>query len=220
MVITEANKNPIHIIGSGNFYDAILADKGAYSIYGDLISHQLDNLTTSVVDLFSGIPKHSLVFLAFNETSLNYARLEQLYLPAKLAGHKMASLLHRSAYVPPDVKIGENVHIGAYSVVGNRCTLAANILVSSQVRVENDVHIGMHGFIGPGSSIGAKTKIGRHCVIGSNVHIGEDLAIGNHCIVSRPGTVLEDSLQDGVFWEPGYQTPAFMAGAGYSFSLN
>lgn len=221
MVITEKIKESVHIIGYGTLFDEIVADKAAYSISSELISHSVESIASltenSSASIFSKIPQKSLVFVALDEHALNYIRLEQLYMPAKLAGHKLISLIHSNAYVSPSAKIGENVHIGSHSIISSKCTLGANVLISSQVRLENSVQIGMHCFIGAGSSVSSQTKIGRHCVIGSNVHIGKDLEIGNHCIIDQPGTIWNKPLQDGAFLEPGFQTPALIAGIGYSF---
>ncbi|WP_019029889.1 UDP-3-O-(3-hydroxymyristoyl)glucosamine N-acyltransferase [Colwellia piezophila] len=87
---------------------------------------------------------------------------------------KVACGIHTSAVIADDVILGENVSIGANTVVEAGAQLADN------------VSIGAGCFIGQGAKIGASTKlwanitiyhrveIGHHCLIQANTVIGSD----------------------------------------------
>ena len=79
--------------------------------------------------------------------------------------------VNENAYVNSKAKIGNNVTIGAFSVI------------------EPGVIIGDHSNIGSHTVIGQKTIIGRNCNIFSNIHIYHGTNIGDNAII-HSGTVI------------------------------
>ena len=84
---------------------------------------------------------------------------------------KYMSGVSENAYVNSKAKIGNNVTIGAFSVI------------------EPGVIIGDHSNIGSHTVIGQKTIIGRNCNIFSNIHIYHGTNIGDNAII-HSGTVI------------------------------
>lgn len=98
------------------------------------------------------------------------------YVYAQIAGF-LFPLLRQSpgvsehAVVDENAKLGENVTVGAFSVV------------------EEDVHIGPRSFVGPGCTIGAGSIIGADCRLVSRVTICQRAKIGDRAIL-QPGVVI------------------------------
>ncbi|WP_082145266.1 hypothetical protein [Delftia tsuruhatensis] len=217
MVTKNQSSEPIHIIGCGTAFESIIADREGYGLPSHIYIHRLDGvacLSQKAKLIIEQVPPTSPLFLSADENALNYARLE-LYLPAKLRGHELITLIHKSACVAPDAKISENSWIAPKVTIASKCILAPNVFISTQARLDSHSSIGSHSWLGPGSSLGFKTKIGKHCVVGANTHLGTDIEIGNHCIVDKPG-IWNQPLANGTFVEAMYQSPATMIGHGYS----
>ena len=79
--------------------------------------------------------------------------------------------IHPTAVLGKDAKLGRNVALGAYVVVGERATIADNTIIY------------------PGCYIGHDTKIGRDALIYPNVSIRERIVIGERVII-HSGTVI------------------------------
>ncbi len=79
--------------------------------------------------------------------------------------------IHSTAILGENLKLGQAIHIGAYSVV------------------EDEVQVGKNTVILSGCFIGEKTKIGENCLIYPNVTIRENTILGNNVIV-HPGAVI------------------------------
>jgi len=73
--------------------------------------------------------------------------------------------IHKTAIVPASCKIGKDVAIGPFVVLGER------------------VSIGSGTVIRPHTFIGEETEVGSRCIIHSNVSIYHQVKIGNHVIL-------------------------------------
>lgn len=103
---------------------------------------------------------------------------------------KMQSEIHNTAIISDKAKIGENVYIGPYCVIGN-VSIGNNTTILSNVRIYDDVQIGNNCYIKEGSVIGGAgfgyeidedgnrfrfPQIGG-VIIGNNVEIGSNTCI-------------------------------------------
>ncbi len=107
------------------------------------------------------IVKHANPYLAFSQ-------VVKLFYPERKNYPKE---IHSTAVLGKNLKLGEAVHIGAYTVM------------------EDEVRIANGSSILSGCFIGEKTKIGENCLIYPNVTIRENTILGNNVIV-HPGAVI------------------------------
>ena len=68
-------------------------------------------------------------------------------------------MIHSTAVVSDRAKIGENVEIGAYSIIGDNVEIAGNVKVMSHVCIEGDTYIGEGTQIFPFAAIGFQNFI-------------------------------------------------------------
>lgn len=88
---------------------------------------------------------------------------------------KPAHSIAESAVISPDAKLGNNVSIGANSVI------------ESGVELGDDVIIGAGCFIGKNSKIGARTKLWANVAVYHNVQIGADCLIQSSAVIGSDG---------------------------------
>jgi UDP-N-acetylglucosamine acyltransferase len=93
------------------------------------------------------------------------------------------TFIHNSAIVSPQAEIGENCHIGAFSIIGDDVKLGKNIRLESHVVIEGDTSIGEQTHIFPFVSIGLAPQDLKYggeptkTIIGKNNHIREFVTI-------------------------------------------
>lgn len=103
---------------------------------------------------------------------------------------KIKPSIHSTAIIDPDAKLGSNISIGPYCVVG-KCTIGNNSVLNSNVKIYDDVVIGDNCIIKSGAVLGGEgfgferdengnkfrfPQIGQ-LVIGNNVEIGSNTCI-------------------------------------------
>lgn len=206
------------LIGCGVAYESIAADCTSYAPEADWHFRRAESVAAiagSVDILLQDLPAQANLFIAVDDDAINYARLE-LYLPARLRGYHLQTLVHPSARVASDARLADNVWVGPGASVGSQCKLGDNVLVSAGARLDPGVQIGSHGWVGVSASIGGGTVVGANCVVGTDVHLGSALHLGRHCVLTRPGAWMR-SMSDCTFFEPGFQQPTRMIGPGYSW---
>lgn len=97
-------------------------------------------------------------------------------------------MIHNSAIVDPKAQIGENVHIGPFSVVGPGVELADGTWIGPHVVITGDTMIGRDTKIYQFSSIGDAPQHVGYKQEKTRLEIGERNVIREYCTLNR-GTV-------------------------------
>ncbi len=87
---------------------------------------------------------------------------------------RVAHGISNQASIHPTAKIGKNVNIAPFAVIGEHCIVGDGATISSHVTIENHAAIGEHTYLHPQVVIGARCKVGAHCEIHSCTVIGSD----------------------------------------------
>ncbi|MCK3656886.1 UDP-3-O-(3-hydroxymyristoyl)glucosamine N-acyltransferase [Pasteurellaceae bacterium Macca] len=103
---------------------------------------------------------------------LAYALLAQYMDSTPKAAHN----IHPSAVIAEDVKLGNNVSIGA------------NAVIESGVELGDNVVIGAGCFIGKNSTLGAGTQLW------ANVSVYHNVKIGSHCLIQSSAVIGSDGF--------------------------
>lgn len=104
------------------------------------------------------------------EARLAFARLTALF----DRGPAWQKGIHPTAVVASDAKLGAEVSIGAYAVVGPRSRIGAGTVIMPQVTIGADVTIGAQGVLHTGVRVGDRTVIGDRVIVHANAVIGSD----------------------------------------------
>ncbi len=99
----------------------------------------------------------------------------------------MSTQIHPTAIVDPNAKLGEDVIIGPYSVVGGHVSLGDRVELKSHVVVEGRTTIGADCTIYPFASIGHAPQDLKYHGEPSELIIGHHNTIREHCTMN-PGT--------------------------------
>jgi UDP-N-acetylglucosamine acyltransferase len=120
-------------------------------------------------------------------------------------------MIHPTAIVSPEARIGRDCYVGPYSVVGDGVTLGDSVRVESHCVVEGITEIGDETHVFPFVSIGlasqdlkykgepSRTRIGRRCRLREfvTVHRGTEAggmltAIGDDCLIMAQAHIAHD----------------------------
>jgi|SRR6185503_11618711 len=109
--------------------------------------------------------------------------------------------IHPTAIIYPKVKIGHNVDIGPYAVIGKHgfgfdpeTGFSKRWVHAGTVIIEDEVEIGAHTCIDGGTI--AYTRIGKNTKIDNLVHVGHNANIGEHVLIVA-GSVIGGSVLIG-----------------------
>lgn len=130
----------------------------------------------------------------------SFASLLELYQQSK----PQKTGIHSTASIHENVKIGEKVYIGDYSVIEKNAMIGNNVKIYPQVYIGEDVRIGDNTVIYPGVKIYQGCRIGCNCVLHGGVVIGADgfgfapQSDNNYRKIPQIGIViLEDDVEIG-----------------------
>jgi len=94
--------------------------------------------------------------------------------------------IHPTAIVDRNAKIGHDVQIDAFSIIGPQVTIGDKTIVQSHVVIEGEVIIGHGNFIGHGAIIGAPPQdVSFSPERNTKVEIGNDNIIREYCTIHR-----------------------------------
>ena len=97
------------------------------------------------------------------------------------------SLVHPTAIIGDNVTIGEDVEVGAYSVVEGNVTIGDGTRLHSHVAIAGDTVIGKNNEVFPFASIGHRPQDQKYAGENSRLVIGDDCAIRENVTIN-PGT--------------------------------
>ncbi len=132
---------------------------------------QLSSTNASAVivspDAMEGCPVSALVM---DNPYMGYAMLANLLDSTP----KVSCGVHHSAVIAEDVSIGENVSVGANTVIESGVQLADNVSIGAGCFIGHGVKIGESTTLWANITIYHRVEIGHHCLIQANTVIGSD----------------------------------------------
>ena len=82
--------------------------------------------------------------------------------------------IHKLASIHENVKLGENIYIGDYSVIENNVVIGNNVKIYPQVFIGENAVIGDNTIVYPGVKIYESCRVGKNCVLHGGAIIGAD----------------------------------------------
>lgn len=82
--------------------------------------------------------------------------------------------VHPTAVVDPSVKLGEGVHIGAFTVIEKGTEIGAGAVIEAQVFIAEGCKVGAKTHIYPQVTLREGTVVGAECIIHCGVRLGGD----------------------------------------------
>lgn len=101
-------------------------------------------------------------------------------------------MIHPTAIIHPDAKLGENVSVGAFSIIDADVTIGDNCTIDPHVWVTGHTTLGTENFIGFGSHIGGDPQD-----VSFDKATRSGVKIGNHNTIREHVTIHRSTSEDG-----------------------
>jgi sugar O-acyltransferase (sialic acid O-acetyltransferase NeuD family) len=122
----------------------------------------------------------------------NFTRRGDIIEGLSVARARFATVVHSSAVISPDSRIGintllmPNVFVGPGAEIGNHCIILPNTVVS------HDSKVGDYSCVGSNVSLSGNSRVGRSCYIGSGAKIRGNISIGERVMIGLGANVISD----------------------------
>ncbi|HTX90995.1 MAG TPA: NeuD/PglB/VioB family sugar acetyltransferase [Anaerolineales bacterium] len=128
------------------------------------------------------------------------------------AGFAFPALVHPRATVEPSARVAEGVQVFANAYIGSEAVLGPKCMINTNAVVSHDCEIGEYTHVAPGALLAGHVHVGERSLIGMGVttaigvRIGAGVRIGNGAIVLAdvPDRMV---IQAGRFWVGKAETP-------------
>ena len=111
-------------------------------------------------------------------------------------GGVFVSVVHPSAYIGMNVRVGEGCIVCPGAVITNDSVLDNHVIVNVAASVNHDNRLGEGTTVGPGCRLAGRVTIGRRVFIGAGVTLIPDVALGDGVFVAA-GAVVTKSFESG-----------------------
>lgn len=151
-----------------------------YNLFSN-INPEFYSIITSKVNIDSTI-----------STGDNRAR-KAIYLKLKKSGANFTNVIHYTAIIENNTKLGDNVFVGARTYININSVIGDSVFINNGYIIEHDNIIKSHTHICPGVVTGGTVSIGNETLIGLGACVNDHIKIGNNCTIGS-GSVVIDSI--------------------------
>ena len=111
-------------------------------------------------------------------------------------GYKLINIIHPSAVISKNTKIGMGVFVGANATINNNSIIGNGALINTGVVIEHDNIIEDFVNISSNASTAGRVKIRRNAFLGVGVSVIPDIVIGENSIVGAGSVVIKNVERD------------------------
>lgn len=123
-------------------------------------------------------------------------RRNEYYAKLKKMGLPLMNIIHHSASIASDVKMGEGNVICRESTICTGASIGDNNIINTAAIIDHDTVIGSHVSINPGVNIAGKVTIDDFAYIGIGATIIHFLKIGKNATIGAGAVVINDIEPD------------------------
>jgi acetyltransferase EpsM len=109
---------------------------------------------------------------------------------------EFANVIHPSAEIAGDVKLGKGVFVAASATIICGTTIGDHVIVNTSASVDHDCSLGDFSFVAPGATLAGGVKVGHRSFIGTGASVIQYLDIGDDVVVGA-GSVVIRSIPSG-----------------------
>ena len=135
------------------------------------------------------------LFVAIGNNDVRKRQLEIL----KSSHASIATLIHPSAVVSDDVKIGVGTAIMAGSVINPGVRIGEGVIINTCSSVDHDCCIGDYVHIAVGAHLCGTVDVGKMCMIGAGATVVNNISICDRTIIGAGGVVVDTIKESGIY---------------------
>lgn len=143
-------------------------------------------------DFFAAAAAGDPAFVAIGNADARLSWIDRL----TLAGAHLATIVHPSAVVSPEAKIGHGSVIAPGAIVNIAVEAGAGVIVNTGASVDHDCRLGDGVHVCPGGRLAGDVTVGRASWIGIGAVVRQGIRIGAGVTVGAGAAVVSD-IEDG-----------------------
>jgi sugar O-acyltransferase (sialic acid O-acetyltransferase NeuD family) len=190
-------KEPILIIGFGgnaiDFFDTISEKFNIISFVDDdpnKIGSNYGGVKVCERTILDDFPNVKIITLLGSEKT--FLLREKIISSFNIQQNRFAKIIHSSAIVSSQAKIGNDVVIMPNVVLTSNCEIGNHVMILSNTSIHHDVKINNFNLIGSNVVIAGHVSIDSHCFIGSGSSIKSNCSIGERSLVGMSSNVVKN----------------------------
>jgi len=113
-------------------------------------------------------------------------------------GVSAVNIIHPSAIIEKNVKIGSGNFIGARAIINSFAKIGSHCLINSGAIIEHDCVLGDFVTVSPGARIGGRVRIGKRSFIGIGANVAHKQSIGKDVVIGAGATVISNIKERSV----------------------
>lgn len=117
---------------------------------------------------------------------------ERIYNAWRARGYDFPTLVHPTAWIAPDVVLGDGVQVMAGVVIQPGCEIGDNTIVNTRAGVDHDCHIGRDVHVAPGATLCGTVTVDDGAFIGAGATVIQGLRVGAQAIVGAGVTLVRN----------------------------
>lgn len=128
----------------------------------------------------------------------SFRKREDLLTRVGLVEARFETLIHPSALIAEDAKIGQGSIIYPNVVVLSNVQIGQHVTILSGTVLNHEVVVGDWSILGSGVMLSGAVKVGRFCYLGTSSSVREGMAIGDGSLVGMGSAVIANVDQNKV----------------------
>ena len=114
-------------------------------------------------------------------------------------GCAMATLVHPSAVVSEDARLGVGTVVMAGAVVNPRAQVGKGCIINTAASIDHDTVVGDYAHISVGAHLAGGVAVGERSWIGIGAVVSNGVQIGSDCLVGAGGVVVKNLDVPGTY---------------------
>ncbi|WP_251126073.1 MULTISPECIES: acetyltransferase [unclassified Exiguobacterium] len=114
-------------------------------------------------------------------------------------GANLSTLIHPTAVIGLDVKVGQGSVLMPMSVINSSVTIGQGCIVNTSSTVDHDCFLGDFVHLSPGTTVSGSVNIGNRTWIGTGTKIINNLDIADDCMIGAGAVIVNSIHTSGLY---------------------
>jgi sugar O-acyltransferase (sialic acid O-acetyltransferase NeuD family) len=107
-------------------------------------------------------------------------------------GGSLATVIHPTAYVAPDARLGAGCVVCPFAFVGTATSIGENTALNTYASVGHDADVGAHSVLSPYATVNGGVRLGLGVFLGTHATVTPRLRVGASSKVGAGSVVMRD----------------------------
>lgn len=140
------------------------------------------------LETLMSLPSDFKYFVAVGDNSIR----KQVFDDMVRKGNSPVTLIHPSAIISAEVKVGLGTIICAGCIINTKAQICENTIINTGSIIDHETVIESDSHIAPGCKIAGRTKIGKQSFVGIGATIIDQIELGESVIVGAGSVIISD----------------------------